>query len=99
LYFDTIPVRNNYLFLLNLTNSAWVSSDYYPLFPWLGVFLYGISIGRILYPGSVSLFGGVPRGTGLINFLGRHTLTVYLVHQPVLIFLIGIFGKLMALLG
>ncbi len=91
-YLDRMTVQSNYLFLFNLTNQTWVSGDFYPLFPWLGPFLYGIFLGKLLYPRQVSLFSFTPRGK-VLNLIGRHTLAVYLIHQPLLLLIISIFVK------
>ncbi|WP_418791556.1 heparan-alpha-glucosaminide N-acetyltransferase [Phosphitispora sp. TUW77] len=105
-YFDSVVVRNNLLFLFNLTDSTWISADYYPLFPWLGVFFYGVYLQKLIYPeagnsgevvrNSLKVPGGVSKWKSrldFIAFLGRHTLLVYLVHQPLLILIIGIWIK------
>ncbi|MBU7008031.1 heparan-alpha-glucosaminide N-acetyltransferase [Phosphitispora fastidiosa] len=110
IYFDSTAVGNNYLFLFNLTDSQWVSADYYPMFPWLGVFFYGVCVQKLIYPDAGKSAAGVRiscvRPTLLsamqarldfIAFLGRHTLSVYLAHQPLLILLIGIWLKAAAL--
>jgi uncharacterized membrane protein len=61
-------------------------ADYMPLFPWLGVFLIGCVIGRICYKDKKTLFTG--RGKVMkaiarpVEFIGRHSLIIYLVHQP-----------------
>ncbi len=56
------------------------------LFPWLGVFLIGCVIGRVCYAKKESL---LPAGktklqavSAPFEFLGRHSLIIYLVHQP-----------------
>jgi uncharacterized membrane protein len=70
--------------------------DYYPLIPWLGVALLGVFAGHSLYP------GGSPRFTlpnlsqtapirGLA-FLGRHSLVIYLVHQPIMLGILILVG-------
>lgn len=88
-----VPADNNYLFLFNLTSSTWVSADYYPMFPWFGVFLYGIVLGRAFYGRKMSLLRSTPR-RDVFSFIGRHTLPVYLVHQPLLLLIIGLCVKL-----
>jgi uncharacterized membrane protein len=64
------------------------SVDYTPVFPWMGLILVGLAVGEFVYP------GGVPRWTlpklpalvsGPLTFLGRHSLVIYLVHQPVIL--------------
>jgi len=72
--------------------AGFTSVDYTPLFPWFGVVLVGIGIGNFLYTGGVRQFA-VPRLPDLfsapLSFLGRHSLLIYLVHQPVIIILLG----------
>jgi len=67
------------------------SVDYTPLFPWFGVFLAGIGLGTLLYPGGKREWQ-VPRLNEPIAralaFPGRHSLIIYLVHQPVILFII-----------
>lgn len=78
--------------------------DFMPLFPWIGVFLIGCVAGRRLYSTKKTLFpdapGWVRSVSRPIEFLGRHSLIIYLVHQPVIIaVLTGIFMLLKFLGG
>jgi uncharacterized membrane protein len=64
---------------------AFASVDYTPIFPWMGVVLIGVFVGSVIYPlgnrrPGFSTFSFAP-----LEFLGRHSLTIYLVHQPVII--------------
>src|SRR5690606_14784953 len=64
------------------------SNDYVPLFPWFSAVLAGIAAARIA--GRAGLFArmgrrALPRWTRSVQFAGRHSLAVYLIHQPVLI--------------
>jgi uncharacterized membrane protein len=66
--------------------------DWYPLLPWIGASLIGVSIGAVLYPDGergpwLRRLVRAPRGTVLAGAPGRHSLPIYLVHQPVLIVL------------
>ena len=79
---------DNLLFLpigFEISGSPWMA-DYMPLFPWLGVFLIGCVIGRICYKDKKTLFPG--RGKVMaaiarpVEFIGRHSLIIYLAHQP-----------------
>ena len=61
--------------------------DYMNLIPWSGVFLIGAAVGKICYKEKRSLFPK-PNDTlckikAPVEFLGRHSLIVYLVHQPI----------------
>lgn len=61
------------------------SNDYVPLFPWFGIVLWGIALGR-LWRGRGALAGWRPAdtATGALAWAGRWSLPIYLVHQPVL---------------
>ena len=64
--------------------------DWYPLLPWIGASLLGVAIGALLYPDGergpwLRRLVRAPRGTVLAGAPGRHSLPIYLVHQPVLI--------------
>ena len=73
---QTVPVR---------------SVDYVPLAPWLGPFLLGLIAGRLGTSSGFWVRLAEWRGTqGLLRaaWFGRHSLIVYLLHQPVLIALV-----------
>ena len=61
--------------------------DYMPMIPWLGIFLIGCAVGRTCYKEKKSLLPAKNKVTGAVcapfEFLGRHSLIIYLVHQPV----------------
>jgi uncharacterized membrane protein len=68
------------------------SVDYTPLFPWFGVVLIGMGIGEFLYGGGVRHFAAPDLPASLaapLTFPGRHSLVIYLVHQPLIILLLG----------
>jgi uncharacterized membrane protein len=69
------------------------SVDYEPVFPWTGVVLIGMGLGEYLFPGGIRRFTPpvLPRVlVRPLSFLGRHSLVVYLVHQPVIILLLAV---------
>ncbi len=67
--------------------------DYWPIFPWFGVMLLGVAAGNFLYGDRTKLAARPqPRVVRPLTFLGRHSLTVYLVHQPVLIAALVLLG-------
>ncbi len=71
--------------------ATFASVDYTPLLPWLGVVLVGIGIGNWLYPGGVRSFpftGSERHIARALRTAGRHSLLIYLVHQPILVGLI-----------
>jgi uncharacterized membrane protein len=69
--------------------------DYWPIFPWFGVVLLGIFAGNVLYGGEKRTTAGLaPKLPGVrpLAFLGRHSLLVYFVHQPVIIAALVLLG-------
>lgn len=73
------------LFFLGFPNALFSSSDYFPLMPWFFLFLSGFFTGRLnqAWGNPIAKY---KLNLPVINFLGRNSLTVYLLHQ-VLIFI------------
>ncbi|MGD1004129.1 MAG: heparan-alpha-glucosaminide N-acetyltransferase [Methanoregulaceae archaeon] len=79
---------------LGIPPAPFYSVDYTPLFPWFGVVLIGMGIGEQLYPNGKRSFSMPNVPEKLISpfaFLGRHSLIIYLIHQPILITILHIF--------
>lgn len=70
------------LFWLGLTYRGFHSLDYFPIFPWLGVILLGISAGNYFYATGCSVIRKPQvRGIDLVEFMGRHALLIYFAHN------------------
>ncbi len=71
------------------------SVDYYPLFPWFFVVLLGLGLGTFAYKEKSRRFSFPNFGKHpvilILSLLGRHSLTIYLLHQLVLF---GLFSML-----
>ncbi|MGU3662849.1 DUF1624 domain-containing protein [Methylobacterium sp. A49B] len=85
--FDAPP-----LLFLGLGTVTPRTNDYVPLFPWFGLVLVGLVLGRAALPALAGsrLGAWLPRsGIGrAATFAGRHSLAIYLIHQPVLLALL-----------
>jgi uncharacterized membrane protein len=70
------------------------TEDYVPVFPWLGVTLIGVGLGaswqRAGFAITPALRGFNAAPPRLLVFLGTWALTVYLVHQPLLLGLLWV---------
>ncbi|WP_019904600.1 heparan-alpha-glucosaminide N-acetyltransferase [Methylobacterium sp. 77] len=68
------------------------TNDYVPLFPWFGLVLLGLALARLGLPAfrRTTLPDWRPRALASrgLALAGRHSLAVYLVHQPVLLALL-----------
>ncbi len=63
-----------------------VTQDYVPLLPWLGVMWWGMAAGQwMLRNRPTFMAGGLWRAAGPLAWLGRWSLSWYMLHQPVLI--------------
>jgi len=74
------------------------TEDYVPLFPWLGVVLIGAGLGslwqRLDWKVPASLQGLNASPPRLLVFLGTWALTIYLVHQPLLMGALAMLNRL-----
>lgn len=78
-------LENNALMWLGLTKNIPFMVDYVPLIPWFGVFLLGMGVAKLVPQSGWSSMA--TEDTALIRALswpGRHSLAIYLIHQPVL---------------
>jgi len=70
------------------------SNDYVPLLPWIAPVLLGIALARLFVasplPERLAGYGNATKGRWktLLEKAGRHSLAIYLIHQPVLIALV-----------
>lgn len=62
-----------------------VTEDYVPLFPWTGMLLLGVAAGHALAHNRFGVLAPLGRAPRALRFLGRHSLAVYLIHQPLLL--------------
>lgn len=77
----------SYLSWLGFVPETLSTFDYFPLVPWFGVILLGVYYGKYIIERTANIrFKG--KISGIFTFLGKHSLTVYLVHQPALILLL-----------
>lgn len=76
-----------WLIPLGLAPGDFASSDFFPLLPNLGFFLVGAFLGKTLYRKKETLLPRVNPANPVLAFftlLGKWSLPVYLLHQPVI---------------
>ena len=87
-----LTVETVWLIPLGLVLPGFSAADYFPLLPNFGFFLLGAALGRRLYPTKVTRFPGKQgKLARFLGFCGRHSLTVYLLHQPILLGVLALF--------
>lgn len=75
--------QTKFLFPLGFIANGFYSSDYFSLLPWFFAFVAGSGFGRILKSGNMpKIF--YRKHIPPLAFIGRNTLIVYILHQPVI---------------
>jgi uncharacterized membrane protein len=87
-----LAVRSDWLLPLGIPGPSFSSFDYFPLIPWLGIFLIGSALGKSVYASRRSLLPWPLPGT-FVNAAGRHSLLIYIVHQPVIMGVLYVLGR------
>ena len=79
---------------LGLIDRKPVTEDYVPVFPWLGVMWWGMVAGQWLPARRPEwLQAGLPSAAAPLAWLGRWSLTWYMLHQPVMIGVLMLVGS------
>ncbi|MBU3904917.1 MAG: DUF1624 domain-containing protein [Nanoarchaeota archaeon] len=84
--------------LLWLIPQSFPTFDYFPILPWFGIVLIGLFAGNTLYRKNKRTFNiNDYSETSIIkhiSYLGKYSLILYLIHQPILVALLFILGFL-----
>ena len=88
----------DYFSWLGLNSEAPITNDFYPIFPWVSFYFFGLWISEPIrgyltnqskmvgtyHPKFIVIYKG-------LQFLGRNSLTIYILHQPIFFSLFLIF--------
>lgn len=72
------------LFIFGFPTPDFTSGDYFPLIPNIFLLLFGIYIGKLIKEKGVPSFM-YKKLCPPLGFLGRHSLVIYVIHQPIII--------------
>ncbi|WP_332813578.1 heparan-alpha-glucosaminide N-acetyltransferase [Ramlibacter sp.] len=71
---------------LGLVGRKPITEDYVPVFPWLGVMWWGMAAGQWLLANRPQVLqGALAPQAGALAWMGRWSLSWYMLHQPVMI--------------
>jgi uncharacterized membrane protein len=95
-YANDVMSLSPWLLWLGVKQMGRYMVDYYPLIPWFGVALLGVFCGFTLYPEGIPRFDLPDLSSRLpvrgLTFLGRHSLVIYLIHQPIILAILVLVG-------
>ncbi|MFO7677966.1 MAG: heparan-alpha-glucosaminide N-acetyltransferase [Thermoplasmatota archaeon] len=84
-----------WLLWLGFVPNDFYTLDYFPLFPWFGVILIGVACSNRFYTNGKRQFS-LPDWSRFpffrfLSILGRHSLFIYVMHQPIILGLFFLF--------
>lgn len=81
-----LQINSFFFYVLGADPGITPALDYFPVFPWLAVVLFGITLGGLIYKegNQPLIFQKVPSNY-FIKFLSRHSLSIYLLHVPIIL--------------
>ena len=71
-----------WLSIIGFQSKDFFSADYFPFLPWLFLYLFGYQLWRYLKDKQLDRF--FYRRIPVLDFIGRHSLIIYMAHQPIL---------------
>ncbi len=95
-FFNYLPIKlpsflygTDVLFWLGFPGDTFFSGDYFPLIPWLFLFLTGYYLWGI----CKDKFERKAGGKNIIEVMGRHSLIIYMAHQPIVLGVLWILAQ------
>ncbi len=89
-------VTSSFVLPIGFTIPGFQSVDYFPLLPWFGITLLGLAIGNA-YRQKTPSTGTPGRLSTIIAAVSKHSLMIYMLHQPILLIMLRIIlGKPLA---
>lgn len=96
IYLQTLSFNFSWLMWLGFVPNSLNTVDYFPIFPWFGIVLLGIFFGGLLYKNYKRQFKLPDLSNNCLvkisTLLGKHSLVIYLIHQPLIIVILYFLG-------
>ncbi|WP_353893944.1 heparan-alpha-glucosaminide N-acetyltransferase [Proteinivorax hydrogeniformans] len=86
-FVESILLHTTLFVPLGIRNYGFSSIDYYPLVPYLGVFMLGVFIYKVYYYKGKSLFN-FSLENEFVTWTSQQSLKIYLIHQPIILAII-----------
>ena len=70
------------LSFLGFLSKDFITLDYFPILPWIFLYWFGCQLWRFIKEKQLDRF--FCRRIPILDFIGRHSLIIYMLHQPIL---------------
>lgn len=77
----------NILAPFGLPSPGFRSSDYFPIFPWIFLFVFGFFLWKLIREHGTDRFFTLK--VPFLDLVGRHSLIIYIVHQPIIMLILN----------
>ena len=96
IFYQSTMFNQTFLQWVGMMTHKPITEDYVPILPWIGVMMFGIIVGQwaLTRINSWPLTCTPHASLSALQWLGRHSLAVYMLHQPLLLGALSIFGVL-----
>lgn len=91
-FLPTSTTISPYLFPFGLVHPTFRSSDYFPIFPFIFLFISGTGFGGLVKANKLPKWFYETK-VKFLPVVGRNSLTIYVVHQPILIAMFWIISQ------
>lgn len=97
-WFEPVPLH-----WIGLVTEKRPALDYVPMFPWFGMVLIGVYLGHLIKPNSLmtkiasfDVKKSIDKSvvSKILEWAGKHSLVIYLVHQPIMFGFLYVFNFL-----
>ncbi len=85
--------QTDFLFPLGFRNETFNSGDYFPMFPWVFMFTLGANFAEI-FDGKTLAETFYKKHSAVLSNIGKYSLIIYMVHQPVIFAILYFFEYL-----
>ncbi len=82
--------QNYFTSFFGFPHNGFISGDYYPVFPWIFMFLFGFFLWKLIAE-SEKLMSIMRIKIPFVGKVGEYSLYIYIVHQPIIMGLLLLF--------
>lgn len=75
--------QTDFLYPLGFRNASFSSGDYFPLFPWIFMFMSGSNFAQ-MYDGKTLPKKYYKQHSSMLSKAGQYSLLIYILHQPII---------------